>query len=54
MLAARAPVPVSQIRLEMRTVAPFTQRVTDKQASIPGPPKAQTAQTVLYTSKLTY
>jgi hypothetical protein len=34
MVAVRAPDPVSQTRLELHTVAPFMQRVTDKQASI--------------------
>ena len=36
MVAASAPEPASQTRLELRTVAPFMQRVTDKQASITG------------------
>ena len=36
-VAVRAPAPVSQTRLELHTVAPFMQRVTDKQASIAGP-----------------
>jgi hypothetical protein len=35
-VAASVPAPVSQTRLELRTVAPFMQRVTDKQASIAG------------------
>jgi hypothetical protein len=37
MVAVRAPDPVSQTRLELHTVAPFMQRVTDKQASIARP-----------------
>ena len=40
MVAVRAPAPVSQTRLELHTVAPFMQRVTNKQASITGPAQA--------------